>query len=66
LFEWFQKPDQIEFIKHDELVLALPKNYIVRNLNFYPNFFESNPKGTAIATAKHDKLIPEACLCRQQ
>jgi len=58
LYAWFESSDEIEFIKHEELILALPKNYIFE-IEFLSKFLKVIQKGTAIATAKHDKLIPE-------
>ncbi len=58
LSSWFKSPEEIEFVKHDELILALPKNYIFE-IEFLAKFLKVIQKGTAIATAKHDKLIPE-------
>ncbi len=58
LFDWFLQPEATEFIKHDELILALPKNYLYE-IEFLSKFLKVIQKGTAIATAKHDKLIPE-------
>jgi 16S rRNA C967 or C1407 C5-methylase (RsmB/RsmF family)/NOL1/NOP2/fmu family ribosome biogenesis protein len=58
LTDWFQQPDEIEFIKHEELILALPRNYSFE-IEFLSKFLRVIQKGTAIATAKHDKLIPE-------
>lgn len=55
---WFKNSEQAEFIKHDELILALPKSYLFE-IEFLSKFLKVIQKGTAIATAKHDKLIPE-------
>ncbi len=58
LSAWFKNPDEVEFVKHEELILALPTNYIFE-IEFLSKFLKVIQKGTAIATAKHDKLIPE-------
>jgi len=58
LSEWVKVSEGIDFIKHEELILALPKNYIFE-IEFLSKFLKVIQKGTAIATAKHDKLIPE-------
>ena len=58
LQDWFKSPGEVEFIKHDELILALPNNAIFE-IEFLSKFLKVIQKGTAIATAKHDKLIPE-------
>ena len=48
----------IEFALHDELILALPKKYLF-DITLLNKALRIIQKGTAIATAKHDKLIPE-------
>ncbi len=58
LIPWFKNPEKIAFIKHEELIIALPKNYIFE-IEFLAKFLRVIQKGTAIATIKHDKLIPE-------
>jgi NOL1/NOP2/fmu family ribosome biogenesis protein len=58
LFSWFNKPETIEFALHDELILALPKKYLF-DITLLNKVLRVIQKGTAIATAKHDKLIPE-------
>jgi len=58
LSEWVKVSEGIDFIKHEELILGLPKNYIFE-IEFLSKFLKVIQKGTAIATAKHDKLIPE-------
>ncbi len=58
LSAWFKNSEEVELIKHNELILALPKNYIFE-IEFLSKFLKVIQKGTAIATAKHDKLIPE-------
>jgi len=58
LSSWLQEPEEIEFIKQEELILALPKNYLFE-IEFLTKFLRVIQKGTAMATAKHDKLIPE-------
>jgi 16S rRNA C967 or C1407 C5-methylase (RsmB/RsmF family)/NOL1/NOP2/fmu family ribosome biogenesis protein len=58
LSTWFKNSGEVEFVKHEELILALPNNYIFE-IEFLSKFLKVIQKGTAIATAKHDKLIPE-------
>jgi NOL1/NOP2/fmu family ribosome biogenesis protein len=58
LSEWLKEPGELEFIKHEELILALPKNYLFE-IEFLSKFLKVTQRGTAVATAKHDKLIPE-------
>ncbi len=58
LSEWLINPEEIELIKHEELILAVPKNYIFE-IEFLSKFLKVIQKGTAIAIAKHEKLIPE-------
>jgi len=58
LSEWFTNPEAIEFALHDELILALPKDYLF-DITLLNKALRVIQKGTAIATAKHDKLIPE-------
>jgi 16S rRNA C967 or C1407 C5-methylase (RsmB/RsmF family)/NOL1/NOP2/fmu family ribosome biogenesis protein len=61
LSAWFKNPGEMEFIKHDELILALPKKYVYE-IEFLSRFLKVIQKGTAVATAKHEKLIPEHAL----
>ncbi|MBI3483313.1 MAG: rRNA methyltransferase [Bacteroidetes bacterium] len=58
LSSWFTNPDTIEFALHEELILALPKKYLF-DIALLNKALRVIQKGTAIATAKHDKLIPE-------
>jgi NOL1/NOP2/fmu family ribosome biogenesis protein len=58
LSPWFKNSEEVELVKHEELILALPKNYPFE-IEFLSKFLKVIQKGTAIATAKHDKLIPE-------
>jgi len=58
LSSWFKNSEDVEFVKHEELILALPRNYIFE-IEFLSKFLKVIQKGTAIAIAKHDKLIPE-------
>jgi len=58
LSDWFKNPGELEFIKHDELILAFPKKYVYE-IEFLSRFLKVIQKGTAIATAKREKLIPE-------
>jgi len=58
LSTWIKNSEEVELIKHDELILALPMNYLFE-IEFLTKFLKVIQKGTAMATAKHDKLIPE-------
>ncbi len=58
LSSWFTNPETIEFALHDELILALPKKYLF-DITLLSKALRIIQKGTAIAIAKHDKLIPE-------
>ena len=58
LSAWLKGPEELEFVKHEELILVLPRNYLFE-IEFLSKFLKVIQKGTAIATAKHDKLIPE-------
>jgi len=58
LSTWIKNSEEAELIKHDELILALPKNYLFE-IEFLSKFLKVIQKGTAISIAKHDKLIPE-------
>jgi len=58
LSTWFKNSEEVEFVKHEELILALPTNYLFE-IEFLSKFLKVIQKGTAIATAKHDKLIPD-------
>lgn len=58
LSDWVKNSEEVEFIKHDELILALPQAYLFE-IEFLSKFLKVIQKGTAVATAKHDKLIPE-------
>lgn len=58
LSSWFANPEAIEFALHDELILALPKKYLF-DITLLNKALRIIQKGTAIATAKHEKLIPE-------
>lgn len=58
LCDWLQHPEALEFIKHDELILALPRQYLFE-IGFLSKFLRVIQKGTAVATLKHEKLIPE-------
>ena len=55
---WFKNQKEIEFISHDDLVLALPKESI-QEIEFLSKNLRVIQKGTAVATIKHDKFIPE-------
>jgi NOL1/NOP2/fmu family ribosome biogenesis protein len=58
LSSWFKNSEEAEFIKRDDLIIALPKGYLFE-IEFLSKFLKVIQKGTAIATSKHDKLIPE-------
>lgn len=50
-----------EFVLLDDLVVALPTNYFTK-IDWLTHHLKIVTKGTAIATVKHDKLIPEHAL----
>ncbi len=58
LSDWVINSDDIEFVLHDELILGLPKKHLYE-IVFLGKALKVIQKGTAIAVAKHDKLIPE-------
>jgi 16S rRNA C967 or C1407 C5-methylase (RsmB/RsmF family)/NOL1/NOP2/fmu family ribosome biogenesis protein len=58
LSSWVEDTSTIEFISQDELILALPKENI-GEIEFLSKKLKVIQKGTAVATMKHDKLIPE-------
>lgn len=55
------KNEMIEFISHDDLIIALPKEH-KREIEFISKNLRVIQKGTGVATVKHDKLIPEHSL----
>lgn len=55
------KDETIEFISYDDLIIALPKEH-EREIEFISKNLRVIQKGTAVATVKHDKLIPEHSL----
>jgi 16S rRNA C967 or C1407 C5-methylase (RsmB/RsmF family)/NOL1/NOP2/fmu family ribosome biogenesis protein len=58
LNEWVLNPSQFDFIIQDDLILMLPVNY-GPDIEFMIKELKVITKGTAIASLKHDKLIPE-------
>lgn len=58
LSSWFKNSNDIEFISREDLILALPKEN-VNEIEFLSKNLRVIQKGTAVATVKHDKLIPE-------
>jgi NOL1/NOP2/fmu family ribosome biogenesis protein len=50
--------DTVEFISQDDLVIAIPKR-LEQEIEFLSKRLRVIQKGTAMATVKHDKLIPE-------
>ncbi|MBS1681909.1 MAG: rRNA cytosine-C5-methyltransferase [Bacteroidetes bacterium] len=58
LTNWFANFDEIEFVLHNELMLALSKKYLF-DITLLNKALRIIQKGTAVATAKHDKLVPE-------
>lgn len=58
LSAWLKGPEEFEFVKHQELILALPTDYLFE-IELLSKFLKVIQKGTAVATAKHDKLVPE-------
>jgi 16S rRNA C967 or C1407 C5-methylase (RsmB/RsmF family)/NOL1/NOP2/fmu family ribosome biogenesis protein len=58
LAQWVIHPEETEFILHDNLILSLPKKYFFE-IDALTKVLKVIQKGTAVATLKHDKLIPE-------
>ncbi|HTH58091.1 MAG TPA: hypothetical protein VL728_18715 [Cyclobacteriaceae bacterium] len=52
------KDDRMELVSQDDLIIALPKN-AEQEIEFISRHLRVIQKGTAIATVKHDKLVPE-------
>jgi 16S rRNA C967 or C1407 C5-methylase (RsmB/RsmF family)/NOL1/NOP2/fmu family ribosome biogenesis protein len=59
LGDWLLHP--YEFILLNDLIVALPEKY-VEEINWLSHQLNVVTKGTAIATVKHEKLIPEHAL----
>ena len=58
LSRWLLHPDQFNFVQYENLIITLPaKQY--EDIQFLANQLKIVTKGTAIAEAKHEKLIPE-------
>jgi 16S rRNA C967 or C1407 C5-methylase (RsmB/RsmF family)/NOL1/NOP2/fmu family ribosome biogenesis protein len=58
LSSWMKNPNDVEFVSNNDLILAIPKNY-KDEIELLSKNLRVIQKGTAIGTAKHDKLIPE-------
>ncbi len=58
---WVHKADDKQFILLDELICMIPKSMFTE-IEFLTHHLGSVLKGTAIATRKHEKLIPEHSL----
>ena len=61
LVDWVKDFDEKEFIVLDELICMIPRRYFAE-LELLTNQLHTVLKGTAIATPKHEKLIPEHSL----
>lgn len=58
LSDWFINPEETTFASHEDLIIALPKNFIFE-ISLLAKALKVIQKGTAVATVKHEKLIPE-------
>jgi len=58
LSSWMRNQSGIEFILNNDLILAIPKNQ-KDEIELLSKNLRVIQKGTAVATLKHDKLIPE-------
>jgi len=56
--EWMLHANEAEFVLHEDLILALPGKHVFE-IDYLTKVLKVIQKGTAIATIKHDKLIPE-------
>ncbi|MBS1508440.1 MAG: rRNA methyltransferase [Bacteroidetes bacterium] len=70
LTDWFTHPDETAFASHEELIIGIPRNSIYE-ISLLAKALKVIQKGTAVATVKHDKLIPEhafalSILCNRQ
>jgi 16S rRNA C967 or C1407 C5-methylase (RsmB/RsmF family)/NOL1/NOP2/fmu family ribosome biogenesis protein len=61
LREWIQDPASFSFILHGELILMIPSDYQT-DLEWLSEKLKVLNKGTALATQKHSKLVPEHAL----
>ncbi len=59
--DWVKDFDEKEFIVLDELICMVPKRYFTE-LELLTTQLRTVLKGTAVATPKHEKLIPEHSL----
>ena len=60
LHDWFQ-PSNHELVMLDDLIVSLPGRFVTE-IDFLSRSLKTVLKGTAIATQKHDKFIPEHAL----
>jgi 16S rRNA C967 or C1407 C5-methylase (RsmB/RsmF family)/NOL1/NOP2/fmu family ribosome biogenesis protein len=58
LADWFIHPDETVFAYHEDLIIALPQNSVYE-ISLLSKVLKVIQKGTAVATLKHEKLIPE-------
>lgn len=58
LSTWFANAGQVQLIEHNELIIALPSRYVFE-IGLLSKFLKVIQRGTAVATAKHDKMVPE-------
>jgi 16S rRNA C967 or C1407 C5-methylase (RsmB/RsmF family)/NOL1/NOP2/fmu family ribosome biogenesis protein len=61
LREWLQDSSSFSFILHGELILMIPSDYQT-DITWLSEKLKVVNKGTAMATQKHDKLVPEHAL----
>lgn len=59
--DWLRHPDELELIALQDLIIAFPKQW-KQEIDFLSERLNIVTKGTAIATLKHEKLIPEHAL----
>lgn len=58
LSDWFIHPEDITFAIQEDLLIALPHHFVFE-IGLLSKALKVIQKGTAVATVKHDKLIPE-------
>jgi Uncharacterized conserved protein len=61
LNSWQKSPEEKELIQFDDLIISTPKAYR-SEIEFLSNNLSIVQRGTAMATLKHEKLIPEHAL----
>ncbi len=58
LSSWLSNPHETGYALHEDLIIALPENYIYE-ISLLTKVLKVIQKGTATATLKHDRLIPD-------